>query len=196
MMRIARVLAVAALMTLLLGQMIADRMMLLRDGTVIELQVTPVDPRSLFRGDYVILGYPISIVDVLPLEGDKGFNTNEPIFLTLSFDGSEWTPVAAHKKVHQVKTGEVVIAGRIDWRQTRKCGPIPDTSERECQTVEEMRITYGIESFFVPEGVGKALEDKRNEGKMRVRIAVDEKGRAGIKSVLVDGEVIHEETLF
>src|SRR5690606_26923443 len=40
--------------------MIWDRASLLANGREIVLDVVPVDPRSLFRGDYVILGYDIS----------------------------------------------------------------------------------------------------------------------------------------
>ena len=35
----------------LLAWMLADRVMLLKNGREIRLQVVPVDPRDLFRGD-------------------------------------------------------------------------------------------------------------------------------------------------
>ena len=56
----ALLLAVAVLQSAVLGWMLWDRISLLRDGQAILLDVEPVDPRDLFRGDYVILSYPIS----------------------------------------------------------------------------------------------------------------------------------------
>ena len=53
---------VALVMTSILGWMVWDRVSLLKNGREIVLPVTPVDPRSLFRGDYVILGYDVTTV--------------------------------------------------------------------------------------------------------------------------------------
>lgn len=50
-------LAVAGLQTAAIGHMVSDRVQLLRSGREIVLPIVPVDPRSLFRGDYVILSY-------------------------------------------------------------------------------------------------------------------------------------------
>lgn len=196
MIRTVRILAVVALLTALLGHMILDRMMLLRDGKTIELEVVPVDPRSLFRGDYVILDYAISNINVRGLEGDKGFTANDLVFVTLIFDGENWVPLAAHKAPQPVKGDEVMIAGRVKWLRKMDCTPNPEAQERECRTVEDLQITYGIESFFVPEGIGRDLEDQRNAGALSVQVAIDEDGRAGIKSLLIDGRVLYEETLF
>ena len=60
-------LAVASLQTAALGSMVWDRIQLLKNGREIVLPIVPVDPRSLFRGDYVILSYdaqrvPVSVI--------------------------------------------------------------------------------------------------------------------------------------
>ena len=49
-------------------------------------------------------------------------------------------------------------------------------------------MRYGIESFFVPEGKGLELEKAVRDKKIAARIAVDGKGRAAIKGLLVDGK--------
>ena len=59
--------AVAVGQALVLGWMIWDRTSLLANGREVVLDVVPVDPRSLFRGDYVILGYDISRYALPPM---------------------------------------------------------------------------------------------------------------------------------
>ena len=49
-----------------LGWMIWDRVSLLANGREVVLEVIPVDPRSLFRGDYVVFGYDISRFELPP----------------------------------------------------------------------------------------------------------------------------------
>ena len=63
-----------------LGWMIWDRASLLANGREVVLEVIPVDPRSLFRGDYVILGYDISRFDLpagrRPAEAQRAITTS------------------------------------------------------------------------------------------------------------------------
>ena len=49
-----------------LGYIFAERVRLLSSPTEIVLPVVPVDPRDLFRGDYVILGYDITTIKAPP----------------------------------------------------------------------------------------------------------------------------------
>ena len=46
-----------------LGAMIAKRVHLLNTGKKILLKCEPIDPRSLFSGDYVILNYESTIYE-------------------------------------------------------------------------------------------------------------------------------------
>ena len=57
--RLAFLVIVAAQVFLLLG-LIGDREYTLRRGTEVVLETVPIDPRSLFQGDYAILDYKIS----------------------------------------------------------------------------------------------------------------------------------------
>ena len=61
-----------------------------------------------------------------------------------------------------------------------------------------LRARYGIENYFVPEGEGRAIERRVVDGvnqKIDVRVAVDAKGNAGIKAILVNGKMRYEEEL-
>ena len=57
-------------------------------------------------------------------------------------------------------------------------------------------MRYGIESYFVPEGQGKRLEDLAREKKLAALIAVDARGNAAIKGLIIDGVLQYEEPLF
>lgn len=58
------------------------------------------------------------------------------------------------------------------------------------------QVRYGIESYFVPEGQGKRLEDLAREKRMAALIAVDSSGEAAIKGIIIDGKLQYEEPLF
>jgi len=57
-------------------------------------------------------------------------------------------------------------------------------------------MRYGIESFFLPEGEGRELEDARNKERVSVDVALSPSGDAAIKALRLDGEIIAEEGLF
>ena len=61
--------AVALAQTAVLAWMVIDRIQLLRSGREIVLPIVPVDPRDLFRGEYVRLEYPAAQVPLAPADG-------------------------------------------------------------------------------------------------------------------------------
>lgn len=65
----------------------------LRTGTEVILKTEPVDPRDLFRGDYVVLNYEISTLDLeeIPVE-DPYFEYNDRIYLVLELENGYGVP--------------------------------------------------------------------------------------------------------
>ncbi len=57
-------------------------------------------------------------------------------------------------------------------------------------------IYYGIEAYFVPEGTGRALERPPEGQTLTVAVAVDGAGKAAISGLLLDGKLVHDESLF
>ena len=93
-----------------LGWMIWERTSLLSNGREVVLEVIPVDPRSLFRGDYVILGYDISRF-TLPA-GAAPPKPKALYYLTLKKkpDGENWQVVGgANEPPANPQADEVVI---------------------------------------------------------------------------------------
>ena len=164
--------------------MVVDRMQILREGREVTLQTRPVDPRDLLRGDYVTLGYDISQLPAGALAGQPSAERNPIVFVKLAPDaGGLYQAVSVHAGPVAVTAPEVLIRGRV----TYSCG---STGRAFC---DKLTIRYGLESYFVPEGEGKKLEQARNQQKLRVVAAVLPSGRAAIKRLLLDGEPVYEE---
>ena len=71
------------LQVLILCGMIAYREYWVKTGEKVFLRVSPVDPRDLFRGDYVSLHYEISDLDLDQLSMKENFRPNEKIYVLL-----------------------------------------------------------------------------------------------------------------
>jgi uncharacterized membrane-anchored protein len=59
-----------------------------------------------------------------------------------------------------------------------------------------MRVEYGIERYYVPEGEGKPIEEARNDGNVAIAARVSPDGSAQIRSLLVDGKPVYDEPLY
>ena len=172
----------------LLAAMVIDRMQILRDGAEVTLQTRPVDPRDIFRGDYVVLGYDISEVPVGALKPIKARSRAVYVKLAPNRDGL-YEAVSVHADPVAVISPEMLIQGRV--RYGASCG-----GSGKPVYCENLQVRYNLESYFVPEGEGRKLEDARNVGKVTIVAAVTPSGRAAIKRLLLDGQPVYEEPWF
>jgi uncharacterized membrane-anchored protein len=176
----ARILLVVAIQTLALGYMIVDRQAVLNSSRVVTLKVAPVDPMDPLRGEYVILRYAISTLNAGELQGEDQFNPAETIYVTLENKGEEWAAVAiGHRPV--ATPGGVVIKGTIN------------RIDQPTGAAANLNVDYGIESFFVPQGMGRDIENERQKGDLTADIAIDPQGRAAIKAMRRQGQVFYVE---
>jgi len=142
----------------------------LQTGEEILLKTQPVDPRDLFRGDYVILSYDISRLNLSEVESDTTeFKENDQVYITLENIGGYGI---AQSIVRKKPSGGLFIKGKV---------------QRDSSDI--IAIEYGIESYFVPEGEGKEIEQVRS-GSLDVRVAIDKNGLVGIKTLLLDGKEV------
>ncbi|MBW7965540.1 GDYXXLXY domain-containing protein [Bradyrhizobium sp. BR 10261] len=168
----------------LLILMVTDRTQILREGREVTLQTRPVDPRDLLRGDYVTLGYDITQLPAGALAGQPSAERNPVVFVKLAPDADGlYRAVSVQSVPVAVTAPEVLIRGRVSY----SCG---SSGRIFC---DRLTIRYGLESYFVPEGEGRKLEQARNQQKLRIVAAVLPSGRAAIKRLLLDGEPVYEE---
>jgi len=171
-----------ALQTAALVAMVAVKQWTLATGTPVLLEIVPIDPRSLFRGDYVDLSYAIGRLDPDDLGGEDGLDEGDTVHVLLREGEPYWEAVSVHRERPSVPPGQVAIEGEVD---AVRLGP--DT---------QILVRYGIETHFIPEGEGRVLERPGRDQAVSILAAVDRYGGAGIKAVLVNDEVRYEETLF
>jgi uncharacterized membrane-anchored protein len=183
-----RALATALLLGLVLLALVEQRARILRGGTEIRLRTVPVDPRDLFRGDYVILAYPISTVEAA---GQPGFQRGERVYVSLGRDEQGFArATGVSREWPKVSDGVVVIAGRVTANSA--CATMADGSFDCSGRRNRLRIAYGLESYFVPQGEGKAIETT-DKARIEVVAAVSSSGEAAIKRLLIDGKPVYAE---
>lgn len=194
MMRSNRLLVAAIALSLVqigfLSWMIAGRAAILRNGTEVLLRIRPVDPRDFLRGDYVVLTYDVSQINGSMIgNAPEGMTVTEegPIYVRLIRGAdNHWTAVSANlgsAPSTPAATGEIDIRGWVPggWSFAR------DAS---------VRIDYGIERFYLPEGEGLAIQNDIRERPFSMLVAVAKDGTPQIKALLDGDTVLFEEPLY
>ncbi|SDZ77590.1 GDYXXLXY domain-containing protein [Microbulbifer marinus] len=162
--------AAIALQFVILTGMYLSAQMPLWTGEEIRLKTIPVDPRSLFRGNYARLEYDFSQLDASMFADGKKLREGEVVYVQLQPKKSGLHEVSG---VSLKKPDEgVFLRGRVTgtwWRDTGS----------------SYRIKYGIEAFFAPKEKALGLEsDLRNGGVAEVMVSGG--GRARLKNVVAD----------
>ena len=161
-----------ALQTLVLLSMTIPRSLNRLTGERVLLKVMPVDPRDLFRGDYVILRYEFSGW----WWGQSGVGTDQvEVYVPLIHDNDRHSH-AGQVTLSPPGTG-LFLKGKRD--PTHGWG-----------------YEFGIEQFYVQEGKGKAYEAARTAGNLWAEIAVATDGTAQIVGLVVQEPPPQTETLF
>ena len=130
----------------------------LRAGATVVLQAAPVDPRSLFQGDYVDLNYEISPLPPYLSDSPPGAT----VYVSLMEKDDVWEAVAYN-------TGK------------------PDGDQLFIKGIVRRRgvLDFGIGTYFVPEGTGRVIERAED---LKVKVAISGDGTPLITEVLVDGQ--------
>ncbi|MCW8829145.1 MAG: GDYXXLXY domain-containing protein [Gammaproteobacteria bacterium] len=142
--------------------MVLSREWILAYGTPYTFQTAPIDPRDIFRGDYVRLDYLFSNVAVAQLEPaiiEQGLRKGRKVYLALEQDIN-----GIHhggRLYRQPPAGQPWLAGRVryDWpyRGYRRLPP-----ERRAEiTPGPVAVKYGIEQYYLEQGSGLAIEERR-----------------------------------
>lgn len=160
----AILLGTIAFQILVLGSMIVQSAWTLAVGESILLRVVPVDPRDIFRGDYVILGYDFTRMRP---EGERQWDQSHvgrEIFVTLvpEVDGKHWR------------------GSTVSW--TRPSSGI----FLRGKVGNDLGNEFNIGQFFVQEGKGKEYEDAVRSRRLSAEIAVTAEGAATLKRLVLE----------
>lgn len=156
--------ATIALQFFVLLGMVVNAATPLWTGREIRVATIPVDPRSLFRGNYARLNYPFSTLPEDALgERTRRLRVGEVVYVSLQ-QGEEQVYEFAGASLDRPADG-VFLRGRI----TRNTPPY--------------RVRYGIEAFFAPKDIAVQLEDALRSGGLAV-VMVSDTGKAALKDVI------------
>lgn len=132
-------------------------------GQEIKLESRPIDPRSLFRGNFVRLNYNFNTLRKDNCDNFSSCNTGDYIYASLELNDQG---LYRFKKASKRKPiSGVFIRGTIQRANSYN-----------------IKASYGIEAFFLPKKEALALEKKMRRGGIIV-LAVMKSGRATIKSI-------------
>jgi len=175
--RILLLVAVAA-QPLVLLWMAGEREWIARTGQVVYLRTAPVDPRDLFRGDFVRLQYEINRVPAKDLDETLRVpaaqrRRHEVVYTRLRPAGEGLFEAAGTSAERPADgpflRGRTEDAWRMGWRGAG-----------------QLLVKYGIEQLYVEQGGGGAIEKRRGRRNelqvpMEVEIAVGAGGTAVIR---------------
>jgi len=159
---------------LVLVYMAGEREYILRNGKIIYLRTAPIDPRDLFRGDYVRLNYEISSIPAgnLPRGDAAKMTKGEKVYVNLKESSNGLYEL---DRISESKPREgIYLVGRspYDYWYQRFGHPL--------------MLNYGIEAYFVQQGRGREIEQRlgsRNQIQipLEMQIAVGRNGKSVIK---------------
>lgn len=169
---------------LILGGMIVGHAWPLWTGRVVTMKVLPVDPRDLFRGEYVRLD---NVANSLYRQGGtvpQGESWSYVRPLDRVFDDSR-TGSIVYVQLVPSASGDYVPEsaslapqpGALNLRGRVRYGRQPYLS-----------IDYGLDAFYMQAGKGRRVEQAiRQRRNVQMQVAIASSGRARIKTLLIDG---------
>ncbi|MDG3007443.1 GDYXXLXY domain-containing protein [Paludisphaera mucosa] len=169
----ALLIAAAAFQLAVLGWMIAGTLWTFRETRTVYVKVAPVDPRDLFRGEYVTLSYDFSRVPPGGVEGLPGPYTydnesawrNHPVFV----------PLTAEPDGKHYRSGP-----------PRSTPPEGDVPYLQGTLDDESQIAFGVESFYVQEGRGAEYEAAARDHKLWAEIGLTAQGQGILKGLAIE----------
>lgn len=139
-------------------------------GEEVRLQIAPVDPRSLFRGNYARLTYTVATVESKLFAGPKRTVRKGEVVYVFLEEAEDDVWHATRVQLEQPLSG-LFLRGRLTqtWPGTE----------------QPLRVRYGIEAWFAPKEKALAIEQavRRRQGqeaRAYAVVAVSRSGRAAL----------------
>ena len=167
------------------------------ESKIITLQTQPIDPRDIFRGDYVILDYEISHLTENTTKrngSDKTTccyyefwdETDKDVYVFLKPAGDIWQAFGISSSYDGDNLFTNTDSNIPEFIRVKGKLTTVDNIERIDgeENFRELEITYGIENYFVQVDTGKMIETADD---VKVNVKVNKHGDSQIESLLVDG---------
>ncbi len=180
------IIAAVLLQVAVLGFMAGQREYILRTGRIVFLKTAPVDPRDVFRGDYVRLRYEIStvgsdllrdgLVDLCKKDSQRSY-----------YERGEWRKMRGKPVYGLLNVGANDIAD-LDSLTDKK--PVEGLFVRgrieylNFWGWSSVNVRYGIEAYFLEQGKGKEIEKAMSQDMripLEMEVALGKDGTAVLK---------------
>lgn len=183
--RPVRTLAGGAICLAILTGMMVGHAWPLWTGETVLLTARPIDPRDLFRGEFVRLDTPATrlfvsdgtqtapsgAVPVTGLDADLlSLRRGAFVYVQLQrADSGDYEPVSVSAAP---VSGATNLRGRVRY----------NSGDRN------LAVDYGLDAFYMQEGTARPVEDALRAGRrVQMEVAIASSGRARIRTLLVDG---------
>jgi uncharacterized membrane-anchored protein len=137
-------------------------------GIEVRVKTVPVDPRSMFRGNYARLNYEITTLPANAFSNENEIRFGEVVYISLQ-PGEDGLYEFADATLGKPLDG-VFMRARI-------------TSNSQ-----PYRVKYGIEAFFAPKEKALQLESDLRNGGIAVLMVSDD-GSVALKDVVPDEQI-------
>jgi len=182
-------LLVALQVLFLLGQAARVEMAISR-ATVVTLKVVPIDPRSLFMGNYMALNLDIMRLDMSKVRHDKAVESlhyGDTVYVELAAG----RPYARAVSVATTHPSGLYVKGRMEYLLHAEVARPEGGTEQGPPT--EMIVDYGLDRYFIPESRQDQVQDltlphRGRTPEIGVEVAITRQGKGFLRCVLVDGK--------
>jgi len=159
-------LAISFQILVLVGEYVSAALPLWR-GQEVRMKTLPVDPRSMFRGNYARLNYGITRISESEFPDADELRNGEVVYIVLQ--ASDAGLYEFQKVLLTPPADGVFIRGRIANRSYE-------------DEAAYFRLKYGIEAYFAPKEKALALEKQLRDGGVAV-LMIDVNGKAALKAI-------------
>jgi uncharacterized membrane-anchored protein len=160
-----------------LAWMAINREWILANGQTVFLRTAPIDPRDIFRGDFVRLNYEISTLSSNELDADllsaRESRRHKKVFVPLILN--ERGLASPLKATGVQPESGLYLRGRVqyDWHLGK-------------ENRRHIQLKYGIEQYFTEQGKGLEMEKRRGartgiQVPLEMELAVSDTGTAVIR---------------
>jgi uncharacterized membrane-anchored protein len=168
-----------------------DRELILITGKPVTLQTAPIDPRDIFRGDYVSLSYLFNKIQPEQLDEDIrqiGVKKGDSVYLILTENPGKASRASSLQR--DLPSDGLFLTGKVDtdWQPTTRV--FVNKKQTEQPNKQPVHVRYGIERYYVQQGKGKEIETiqgmhnprrERYQRPMLLQTRISDSGKAGIE---------------
>ena len=174
-----------AVQLVIIFSIIVFKVATLTGGADVLLPIEPVDPRDPFRGDYLTFQYRISNVDAYLFDYSP-IKNGDTVYVPLEQQGKYWEAVEGIQKTKPVDTEQIFIKGKIASGGLEGEMLPFETPTPGFGWGNQVHIVYGVEEYFIPEGVGQDFNFWSREA--AAKVSIDKNGSAVLKQIYIDNK--------